>query len=160
MWYILNENTDYFACMLQIKFPEPDFKIRQSDDQAQIFDPIRQKWIMLQDEEWERQNMIAWLVKVQGVTQSFISVEKTLPLGNTALRFDLLIYDQSHQPWMIIECKSPEIKLDEKVLMQALSYNSIVPVPFILITNGNETHLANKKAEPPVWCSAFPKFGE
>ncbi len=115
---------------------------------------------MLQDEEWVRQNMIAWLVKVQGVTQSFISVEKTLPLGNTALRFDLLIYDQSHQPWMIIECKSPEIKLDEKVLMQALSYNSIVPVPFILITNGNETHLVNKKAEPPVWCSAFPKFGE
>lgn len=160
MLYILNKNTDYFACMLQIKFPEPDFKLRHTDNQAQIFDPVRQKWVVLQDEEWVRQNMIAWLVRIQGVPQSFIAVEKTLPLGNTAMRFDLLLYDQSHQPWMMIECKSPEIKLDDKVLMQVLSYNSIVPVPYIMITNGNESHLANKKAEPPQWCSAFPKFGD
>lgn len=146
--------------MLQIKFPDPDFKLRQFDDQPQIFDPIRQKWVILQDEEWVRQNMIAWLVRIQGVPQSFIAVEKILPLGNTAMRFDLLLYDQSHQPWMMIECKSPEIKLEEKVLMQALSYNAIVPVPYIMITNGNDAHLANKKAEPPLWCSAFPKFGE
>jgi len=146
--------------MIQIKFPEPSFKLRQLEDQPQIFDPIRQKWVVLQDEEWVRQNIIAWLVKEAAIPPSFIAVEKNLPYGNTTKRFDILIYATNHSPWMMIECKAPNVELTESTLMQILSYNASVPVPYMMITNGASTHLANKKAEPPFWSSAFPRFGE
>jgi type I site-specific restriction endonuclease len=144
--------------MIALNFPEPSFRFRQSGDQQQIFDELRQKWIALQPEEWVRQNIINWLIKEQKVPSSFIAVEKTLSAEKNAMRFDLLIYDRSHQPWMIIECKAPAIKLDEKVLMQVLSYNIKLPVPFLMITNGTACHIANKKAEQTQWCSAFPAY--
>jgi len=160
MRLILNKNTDYFACMIQIKFPEPAFKLRQHEEQPQIFDPIRQKWVILQDEEWVRQNMIAWLIKEASIPPSFIAVEKNLPHGNSGKRFDILIYSTSHLPWMMIECKAPNVDLSERALMQILSYNASVPVPYMMITNGLTSHLANKKAEPAFWSSAFPNFDE
>jgi hypothetical protein len=146
--------------MIQIKFPEPSFKLRYHEDRPQIFDPIRQKWVILQDEEWVRQNMLAWLIKEASIPASYIAVEKNLPFGNTGKRFDILIYSTHHLPWMIIECKAPCVELSESVLMQILSYNSSVPVPYMMITNGSTTHLANKKAEPAFWSSAFPRFDE
>ena len=144
--------------MIALNFPEPSFRFRQSGDQPQIFDQLRQKWIALQPEEWVRQNIINWLINVQAIPSSLIAVEKTLSSDKTAMRFDLLIYDRSHQPWMIIECKAPEVKLDEKVLMQVLSYNNKIPVPFLMITNGTTCHIANKKAEQTQWCSDFPAY--
>lgn len=144
--------------MIALNFPEPTFRFRQSGDQAQIFDELRQKWIALQPEEWVRQNIINWLIKEKEVPSSFIAVEKTLSTEKNAMRFDLLIYDRGHQPWMIIECKAPTIKLDEKVLMQVLSYNVKLPVPFFMITNGASCYVANKKAEQTEWCSAFPAY--
>lgn len=144
--------------MIELKFPDPSFKFRKSADQPQVFDELRQKWVALQPEEWVRQNIVNWLIKEKDVPASLIAVEKTLSSEKTAMRFDLLIYDRTHQPWMIIECKAPEIKLDEKVLMQVLSYNVKIPVPFLMITNGAACYIANKKAEQPQWCSAFPEF--
>ena len=128
------------------------------EEQPQVFDELRQKWVVLQPEEWVRQNIINWLIKVQGIPASMIAVEKSLSPGPASRRFDLLIYDKSHQPWMIIECKAPEVRLDEKVLMQILAYNMTIPVPFMMITNGDHCHVANKKAEQPEWCSAFPVY--
>ncbi|MER3465441.1 MAG: restriction endonuclease subunit R, partial [Chitinophagaceae bacterium] len=54
-------------------------------------------------------------------------------------RFDILVYDQQHQPWMMIECKAQEIELNEEVLQQILRYNISIPVPYIVITNGTKT---------------------
>jgi type I site-specific restriction endonuclease len=144
--------------MIELKFPDPSFKFRQSADQPQVFDELRQKWVALQPEEWVRQNIVNWLIKVKAIPASLIAVEKTLSSEKTAMRFDLLIYDRTHQPWMIIECKAPEVKLDEKVLMQVLSYNVKRPAPFLMITNGESCYIANKKAEQAQWCSAFPAY--
>jgi hypothetical protein len=40
---------------------------------------------------------------------------------------------------MMIECKAPEVALNEEVLQQVLRYNMSVPVEFIVITNGEAT---------------------
>jgi hypothetical protein len=47
------------------------------------------------------------------------------------------VYDQEHKPWMMVECKSTNVLLDENVLTQILRYNISVPVRFLVITNGN-----------------------
>jgi hypothetical protein len=54
-------------------------------------------------------------------------------------RFDILIYDKEHKPWMMVECKGHDVALTENVLQQVLRYNISVPVQYLIITNGKST---------------------
>jgi hypothetical protein len=87
-----------------------------------------------------RQNFIQYLLKIKNYPSSLIAVEKEIQLGELKKRFDVLVYDSSHQPWMMIECKAAEVQLDDKVLQQLLRYNISVPVSYLVITNGNATY--------------------
>jgi predicted type IV restriction endonuclease len=59
---------------------------------------------------------------------------------------------------MMIECKAEHVVLSEKTLMQILSYNLHIPVRYLVITNGTTCYVADKKAEEPIWLSAFPNY--
>jgi hypothetical protein len=123
--------------MIKIDYPpyHPNIKIQTGSEF--IFDPIRKRWIMLTPEEWVRQNFLQYLVQVKNYPASLIAVEKEIALGDTKKRFDIVVYDQGHKPWMIIECKEMEVVLDKKVLDQVLRYNMSLKVPFLVITNGS-----------------------
>ena len=125
--------------MLMITYPEPEFRIKKENGKEFIFDSLRKKWIMLTPEEWVRQNFVQYLLQVKNYPASLIAIEKEIKLGELKKRFDILVYDSNHQPWMMIECKAGTVKLDEKVLDQALRYNISVPVEYIVITNGEMT---------------------
>ena len=60
-------------------------------------------------------------------------------------RFDILVYDKTHQPWMMVECKAPTVMLTEDVLQQVLRYNVSVPVKYLVITNGEVTVVWGKE---------------
>jgi hypothetical protein len=60
-------------------------------------------------------------------------------LNDLKKRFDILVYDKEHKPWMLVECKEPKVNLSEDVLQQVLRYNISVPVEYIVITNGDTT---------------------
>lgn len=125
--------------MIEVVFPEPQFRMKKEGDKHYIFDPIRKVWLLLTEEEWVRQNFVAYLVKERGYPQALIALERELQLNGLKKRFDVLVYNQQHQPWMMVECKAPEVALSEAVLQQALRYNMSIPVEFIIITNGNHT---------------------
>lgn len=131
--------------MVIIKFPEPDFRIKDENGKEFIFDLLRKKWLLLTPEEWVRQNFIQYLIKTKKYPSALIAVEKEIQLGEMKKRFDVLVYDKNHKPLMMIECKAAEIKLDEKVLEQALRYNISVPVKYIVITNGKATYAWEKE---------------
>jgi hypothetical protein len=78
------------------------------------------------------------------VSLELIAVEKEIQLGDLKKRFDILVYDRDHKPWMLIECKAGEINLDEKVLYQVLRYNISMPANFLVITNGQFTYAWEK----------------
>ena len=126
--------------MISISFPEPSFRIREEGNTRFLFDTIRKKWMVITPEEWVRQNFIQYLVEVKNYPATLIALEKKIKLGELTKRFDILVYDGDHKPWMIVECKGPEIVLSETVLHQALRYNISVPVPYIVITNGHFTY--------------------
>lgn len=144
--------------MIDLVFPQPEFRMRIWREQRQIFDIIRKRWVALQPEEWVRQNLIHWLIRHHKIQPAFIAVEKTISIQDNSYRFDLLIYDKEHLPWMIIECKAPDVILDDKSLMQVLNYQQILPIKYWMIVNGIECHLAEKKAGNPNWISSFPVF--
>jgi hypothetical protein len=131
--------------MIDIQFPEPQFKLRSSGAIQTIFDPLRKKWLQLTPEEWVRQNFVQYLVSVMNYPATLIAMEKKIRLGELTKRFDILVYDKDHKPWMIVECKGDEVKLDQEVLQQALRYNISVPARYIIITNGNFTYAWEKK---------------
>lgn len=130
--------------MIKIAYPDYPFKIRKTDGREFIFDEMRKLWVRLTDEEWVRQNFLQYLVQVKSYPPSLIAVEKELMLGELRKRFDILVYDRSHIPWMMIECKSMDVVLDVKVLEQLLRYHISVTVPYLVVTNG-------------AYCAAFEK---
>lgn len=68
-----------------------------------------------------------------------MALEKVITLNGLKKRFDVLVFNGQHQPWMMVECKAPEVALNEGVLQQLLRYNISVPVELMIITNGAAT---------------------
>lgn len=141
-----------------MNYPEPGFRYKKEEGKEFIFDTIRKVWLSLTEEEWVRQNFIQFLVQEMKYPVSLIALEKEIQLGELKKRFDILIYDKNHQPWMLIECKGPGIKLEDPVLHQVLRYNISVPVSYLIITNGHYTQGWEKTAaelkeiqEMPLW---------
>ena len=125
--------------MIAVQFPEPQFSIRSEAGKRYIFDVLRRSWLLLTEEEWVRQNFINYLIGDLKYPRALIAVEKEIQLNELKKRFDILVYDVYHKPWMIVECKAPEVGLNENVLQQVLRYNMSVPVEYIVITNGHLT---------------------
>ena len=127
--------------MIKIYYPSYPFKIREPEkNKEEILDELRKQWVRLTPEEWVRQNFVQYLLTVKNYPGAYIAVERKMRLGELNKRFDLLVFDKAAQPWMLIECKAMEEKLDSRVLWQVLRYNMATPVKYIVITNGAECH--------------------
>jgi type I site-specific restriction endonuclease len=75
------------------------------------------------------------------ISKNRIAVEKALMYNGLTKRFDILVYDEATQPYIIVECKAPQIKINQAVFDQAATYNFIFRAPFLVVTNGLETHV-------------------
>lgn len=126
--------------MIEIKFQKPSVKIKKDGERNYLFDPIRKTWLLLTDEEWVRQNFVHYLIAQLQYPVTLIALEKELELNGLRKRFDILVYDTTHKPWMLIECKASDIVLNDVVLEQILRYNMSIPVSFLVITNGHQTY--------------------
>jgi hypothetical protein len=123
--------------LIAVHYSPPEFKTKKESNGLAIFDELRKTWLKLTPEEWVRQNFVQYLINQQHYPSSFIAVERQLQLGELTKRFDILVYDRNYQPWMMVECKSMDVKLDARVLDQVLRYNISIPVPYLVITNGH-----------------------
>lgn len=86
-------------------------------------------------EEWVRQHVIHFLHE-QNVPKGLIGVEVALNYNGRSKRADIVIYEKDQRPLMIIECKAPEVPVDEAVFRQIASYNHALQVRFLMLTNG------------------------
>lgn len=141
--------------MIHVQYPEPQFRTKKENNKPYVFDPVRKIWLLLTEEEWVRQNFVNYLVRQLNYPSSVIALEKEVELNDLKKRFDVLVYDENHQPWMLIECKEPKVGLSEHVLQQVLRYNISVPVKYIVITNGPFT-LAWKKEKELLLLNKLP----
>jgi len=121
---------------IKLNLPECNVRIREQRGKEEVWDPIRKKWLVLTPEEWVRQHVIGYLTGDRGMDPMLIKLEQGLTLYNTARRADIVVYDRSAAPRMVVECKAPHIKLTRDVVEQAVRYNLVLEVPYIVITNG------------------------
>ena len=125
--------------MFAIHYPEPAFRIKKEKEKDYIFDTLRKKWLLLTPEEWVRQNFIQYLVQVKQYPSSLIAQEKQISVGELSKRFDILVYDQHHQPRLLVECKAPSVPLSDEVVHQMLRYHSRLQAVVLVVTNGEWT---------------------
>jgi hypothetical protein len=144
--------------MITVNYPKPDFRIKQEDNVDYIFDEVRKKWLVLQPEEWVRQNIIAFFYKVCEYPLSHIAIEKQILVGTLLKRFDVLVYDSLQQPWLLVECKAPSVNLNSQSISQLLAYESVVAAPFFLVTNGESNILFKKTTELFEIIQNWPKW--
>ncbi len=146
--------------MIGFRYPDPAFRIKSEGGKDYIFDSFRKKWLVLTPEEWVRQNFLQYLVQVMKYPLSLIAVEKEFRFGEMNRRFDILIYNTDHQPWMMVECKAPEITLDQSVMEQVLRYNISIPVSYLVITNGANGFGWHKQGPALHLLECLPEFGK
>ncbi len=123
--------------MIKINYPPYHPKIKTTAGKKFIFDDVRKRWVIFTPEEWVRQNFLQYLVVIKKYPAALIAIEKVIKLGDLKKRFDIVLYDNNHHPWMVIECKEMSVALDSKVLDQVLRYNVTLQVPYLVITNGS-----------------------
>jgi hypothetical protein len=143
--------------MIAVQYPDPKFKMKNENGRQYIFDSIRKVWLLLTEEEWVRQNFVNYLITQLKYPSAVIAIEKEISLNDLKKRFDILVYDKQHKPWMLIECKEPKVNLSEDVLQQVLRYNISVPAEYIVITNGNTT-VGWKKEKELKLLNEFPQW--
>jgi predicted type IV restriction endonuclease len=120
----------------ELNLPQYSFKIAGNDKSETIFDPLRKKYVKLTPEEWVRQNFLQYLIRQGKYSPGLIGVEVMFHFNSLKRRVDILIHDRTGKPVMIVECKSPEITIDDKVFDQIVCYNMEMKVPYIVVTNG------------------------
>lgn len=108
--------------------------IKRSDDNSQLWDPVRKKWLTALPEELVRLALVHFLNEDVGVSLRRMSVERKVSAQN--LRFDLVVYDKQGSPHLLIECKRPDEQLKLDHFIQLDRYNQDINAPFVLITNG------------------------
>ncbi|MBQ0043505.1 MAG: type I restriction enzyme HsdR N-terminal domain-containing protein [Bacteroidales bacterium] len=106
-----------------------------------IWDPLRRKEVALTPEERVRQWFISVLLNDMKVPAHMMMSEVGMKLGDKQWRADILVYDRRQKPLAVVECKRPDVSLDNKVLDQTVRYNMVLDVSYVIITNGKSTYM-------------------
>ncbi|HYW94381.1 MAG TPA: type I restriction enzyme HsdR N-terminal domain-containing protein [Bacteroidales bacterium] len=122
--------------MRDLNLPTYSFKIKSEEGQDYIFDPFRRKYVRLTPEEWVRQNFAAYLVDEKAYPSSRIVMEKSLSYNKMVKRCDILTFDRTGHPLLLVECKAPGVKLRPEVFDQIAVYNMVFRVAYLVVTNG------------------------
>ena len=119
------------------QYTEP--QVRQlADGRREVLDPVRKRWVALTPEEGVRQWVIGMLHDRYGYPYELMQVEGAITLNGMTRRCDIVVYDTDGAPQMIVECKKPEVAITQKVCDQACRYNTVLHVPYLLLTNGRQ----------------------
>lgn len=138
----------YLWQVQELNLPSYSFKLKRVGEHTQIYDDIRRKWLVCTPEEWVRQHVVKWL-ESRGYPQSLTAVEHALKLNGMTKRADVVVFGRNGKPFLLVECKAPEVKVNQQVLDQAARYNLTLGVPFLLLTNGLQHY-----------CVALPPEGQ
>lgn len=134
--WILSLHSSNKDTMYPLNLPPFDAKIRKNDRGSEIFDPLRRKYVALTPEEWVRQHFVNYLVSEKKYPSSLIANEAGIKLNSLTRRCDTVVYNNQLEPVMIVEYKEPRVPVTREVFDQVVRYNSVLKVPYIVVSNG------------------------
>lgn len=146
--------------MQELNLPKINCNIRKNEGNLEIFDVIRKKYIVLTPEEWVRQHLIHYLITELNYPRSLFRVESGLKYNKLAKRSDIVIYNSDAKPHLLVECKAPSVKIDQKSINQAAIYNTSLNAKYMVISNGM-THYCcvyNEQSEQFEFIKSIPAY--
>lgn len=112
------------------------FRLKQESDVTYIFDEIRKKFLVITPEEWVRQHFVQFLIREKKYPRSLIKLEGGLKLNSLQKRSDILLFNNSGEKVILVECKAPSVKITQATFDQVARYNSIHKVRYLVVSNG------------------------
>ena len=138
--------------MEALDLPAIEPRIRQGKGTRQeIWDACRKKYVALTPEEWVRQHFARYLILHKGVPESLMGIEISLKVNGMPRRCDILVWDHHGNPYMIVECKAPEVEISQEVFDQAARYNLSIGAPFLIVTNGRTHYVCQIDHQKQRW---------
>ena len=135
-----------------------------------VYDPLRRRRVAMTPEERVRQWFISVLRDELGVPESKMMSEVSMQTGEITsvigglrrkvYRADIVVYDRSSFPVMLVECKRPDVQLTADVAAQAIRYCGIMGVRYMVVTNGLNTYVAEGGDESLRFLSSVPAYEE
>ena len=122
--------------MIQLNLPDYPIRLSGTQEHPSIFDILRRKYVALTPEEWVRQHFIHFLINKKNYPVTLLANEIKLQVGNKTLRADSVLYDRELRPRMIVEYKAPHIPITQKVFDQISTYNMLLHVDYLVVSNG------------------------
>ena len=122
--------------MQKLNLPAFDFRFRMEEDRRYVLDIFRKRYVLFTPEEEVRQRFARYLVEEKRYPASLILTEHTLKLNTMVRRCDILVHRPAGTPAVLVECKSPDIKISKNTFDQAARYNMVFRVRYLMVTNG------------------------
>ncbi len=146
--------------MQALNFPAYQFKLKSSENKQYIFDVIRKKYIVLSPEEWVRQHALHFLIYDKKYPVSLITVEKQLLVNKLKKRTDILIYNSTGLPELVVECKAPKVKITQHTFDQIARYNFQLRANYLMVSNGMQHYFCklDYDKECYVFLEDIPKY--
>ena len=131
----MDSNLDQIQ-LPQLNLPNFEPQLLKKEGKLWIFDVLHKKQLVLTPEEWVRQHWINFLSTQLKFPKGLFALEKGLLYNKLLKRTDLVVWDKSGNPYLLIECKAPKVKLTQKTIEQACMYHKELKSPFLVISNG------------------------
>lgn len=122
--------------MQQLHFPSYSFTLKNKENKSYILDSIRKKYVRLTPEEWVRQHTLMFLIETHQYPKSLINVEKEFLVNGTKKRYDIVIYNKDGSIFLMVECKSPSVTINQATFDQIARYNLQLDATYLMVTNG------------------------
>lgn len=137
-------------------------KIIKKLDEFQVLDEIRKTWLVLTPEEWVRQHILFFLQSELKIPKGLIKIEAGLKLNSLQKRADIICYNHKGNPIILVECKSPNVPIQQNVFDQISRYNMVLNVPYLMVSNGLEHHyfIVDTLQQSYTFIPQLPKFQE
>lgn len=145
-----------------LNLPAFDCKLTEIDGKRYIFDLLRRKHVRLTPEEWVRQHVVNLLIEHYQYPKALIRSEGGLSLNKTLKRTDLMVFDRAGNPYLLVECKAPQVALSQAVFDQVSRYNHVHRAPYIVVTNGLTHYCCSvcHTTQTIAFLDDFPAFSE
>ena len=124
--------------LIPLNLPKATLTLTRKENVIFVNCLIRKKKIILTPEEWVRQHYINFLSLHLQYPLSFISVEKELNYFGLKKRWDIVVFNNLYEPIILVECKAPNVKLNQEALKQVFTYQNKLNCEFIVLSNGIE----------------------
>ncbi len=134
----------------------PSFAISVKNNS--VFCLIRKKWVALTPEEWVRQHFLHLMIAHLNYPKGLIKLEQSMNYFKNVRRSDVTVFERDSNIFMLLECKAPSVKIDQKVISQVSEYNKVLGASHISVSNGIHHFVWRKSGEQYIQLDVFPDY--